>query len=486
MTETSFGSGIQPVAMPAIESDDAVTPVPMPTVDAPAMPTVAMPDGMNIMDFVDAIKAGIRHEMDAAVADIERRLSQAREMEMAAFSGVPRQSVFTEDLNIGKHMIDGYTLTANSPAAGSIAWASLHIVLLGVDYTITDGNTNNKYVWFVKPGAGTTATLNTGNTMPTLGANDALIFINNSGTPISVLESSIAYAVGPGAIGNAQLDSATQTLLTNLQANDIALQANIDGAITSYYQDAAPWAAGTAHNGDTNMGDVWYDSNDGGAFRWTGSSGTPANTWQRIADTDTSSIAALVNTKVTTYLSANASPPTAPAGGFSTGDMWLVTDQGNKMKRWSGSAWVDVLLGDSALSGITAAKISGTLATGNIPTLDLATKTSGSLDIATRATGVLPTANVPTIDIATKTSGSLDVATRASGVLPAANVPTLDISTKTSGNLDLAARTTGTLAGSKVGSGVAPSNLTGAGTVPLAGIPSITPAKINAAFHMLY
>lgn len=439
MTETVFGSGVKPAEMPAaIESTETPqTPVPM--------PQIGMPEGMNIMDLVDAIKAGLRHEMDAAVADIERRLAQAREIEQAVFSGVPRQTVHAEDLNIGKHMIDGYTLTANSPAPGSIAWSSLHVVLGGVDYTIADGNTGTvapfkKYAWFIKPASGTTATLTTGDTLPVLGPNDALIFINNNGTPVSVLESSVVYAVAPGVIGNAQLDQSTKDLLTNLQNNDIAQQSAIDGVITSYYQDNPPWPAGAPSappggatgGGDINMGDIWYDSNDGGAFRWTGASGTPANTWQRIADTDTSEIAAKVNTKVTTYLAASTAAPTAPADGFTIGDMWMVTDQGNKLKRWSGSAWVDVLIGDGAIaSGISGAKIGTGISASNV--------TTGTLTGSLVGTGI-----------------------------NAANV------------------STGTMSGARVGTGISPSNLTGSGTAPVAAIPTLTPAKLNTAFHMLY
>lgn len=434
MTETMIGDGIAPVDMPTVASD--VTPVDMPMLDsAPEHPPVEMPavGGLSLMDIVEAVKAGIRHEMDAAVADIERRLAQAREIEQAVFTGVPRQTVHAEDLNLNFHMIDGYTLTANSPSAGSIAWASLHVVLAGVDYTITDGNTANKYAWFIKPGSGTSATLQTGNSLPTLGPNDALIFINNSGTPISVLESSIVYAVGAGAIGNAQLDSATQTLLTNLQATDAAQQAQLDGAITSYYQADPPWPSGSPSpsGGNVNQGDIWYDSDNGWTYRWTGATGSPANTWNRIADTDVAAVQAKVNTKVTTYLTASTTPPTAPSGGFTVGDMWMQTDQGNKLQRWSGSAWVDVLLGDGAISGVGGAKVGAGISPSNLT-----------------GAGTAPTAAIPTLDLTAKTSG--------------------------------------TLAGSRVGSGVAPTTLTGAGTAPVAAIPQLSPAKLNTAFHMLY
>lgn len=439
MTVTSFGEGIQPVEMPTVESD--VTPVPMPVVESPSeappvdMPNFNLPEGFDVMGLVEAVKAGLRHEMDAAVADAERRLAQARELERSALYGEARK-VHTEDLNINKHLIDGYTLTANSPSNGSIAWASLHVVLMGVDYTIADGNTANKYAWFIKPASGTTATLQTGNTLPVLGPNDALIFVNNSGVPVSALETSISYAVGPGVIGNAQLATDVAQTLSTLQANDIAQQSALDGAISTYYQNDAPWPAGSPSpdGGNNNMGDVWYDSNDGGAFRWTGATpggGVPANTWQRIADTDTSAIAAQVNTKTTTYLAATTSPPVAPSGGFTVGDLWMKTNQNNLLARWNGTTWADLQLGDAAISGIGGGKVGSGISASNV--------TTGTLAGTLVGTGI---------------NGS--------------NV------------------TTGTVGGARIGSGVAPSVLTGAGTAPVNAIPQLSPAKLNTAFHMLY
>lgn len=197
MSITKVGSGIATGKMPMI---------PAPEVNEPKEFYRESPGaGLDIDRIKAEVRAEMRGEMNAAVADIERRLGQAREIEQATLDGILRETVHAEDLNIQKHLVDGYALTSNSPGAGSIAWASLHIVYGGVDYTIDDGNTANKYAWFVKPGSGTTATLQTSNTLPTLGPNDALVFINNAGVPVSVLESSISYAVGPGVVGNTQL-----------------------------------------------------------------------------------------------------------------------------------------------------------------------------------------------------------------------------------------------------------------------------------------
>jgi len=126
-------------------------------------------------------------------------------------------------------------------------------------------------------------------------------------------------------------------------------------------------------------------------------------------------IAGKVNLKVTTYLSASTVAPVAPSGGFTTGDMWMQTDLGNKLMRWSGSAWVAVLLGDSAISDVGGAKVGSGINGTNI------------------------------------TTGTVVAARVGAGV----NGAVLSTATGTVGNTQIAAN-------------------------------AVTPAKINAAFHLLY
>lgn len=337
--------------------------------------------GMVPLEVVDAL----RNEFQAAVADIEFRLGQQYELMRRQESPGELGRVYAEDIVEQRHRLTGYQMLNNSngtsTVTGSIAWKQLHVVLLGVDYTITDGSTSSRYAWFIKPASGTSATLQTGNTVPALGPNDALIFVNDNGTAVSALESAITYAVGPGTVTETALAQDVQQMFANIDLDIAAVQASADGAVTSYYQNDPPWPAGAPapgeNNGAAKTGDIWYDANDGGAFRWTGPTGTPVNSWQRIADTDTSEIAAKVNTKVTTYV--NSVAPTAPTGGFTTGDLWIDTANGNVVKRWSGSGWTTLSVGDAAISGVGATKISGVIAAGSIPTLDISTKTTGTL-----------------------------------------------------------------------------------------------------------
>lgn len=107
-------------------------------------------------------------------------------------------------------------------------------------------------------------------------------------------------------------------------------EAIADGRITSFFQASAPTA--------TAVGDIWFDTDDGNKmYRWNGTS------WVSSQDTEiTTAINAAADAqatadgKVTTFFQASA--PTAEA----IGDLWMDSDDKNKMYRWSGSAWVSV------------------------------------------------------------------------------------------------------------------------------------------------
>lgn len=346
--------------------------------------------------FEQTIKNILHDELSHFLSDVEFRLGQTREIEARIARSEGGQvatptTVYAEDINIGRHQITGYTVTANSPSSGSIAWSSVHVVYNGVDYTIANGSTANKYVWFVKPASGTSATLSTGNTKPTLGPTDALIFVNNGGTPISALESSVPPTVADGAISNAELapgavtadktnfyDALVAQITSASNKADLA-QATADGSIDTYFQATAPWAngdatAGGATNPAGKVGDVWYGSSDGHAYRWSGASGSPANTWVLISDTDIATALANAQTalgtaqgKITTFYAASTSTPSATA----VGDMWVVTDKNNLLRRASAvgtGSWADIQFGDAAISGIAGSKVGTGISASNVTT----------------------------------------------------------------------------------------------------------------------
>jgi hypothetical protein len=321
------------------------------------------------------------------VADIEFRLAQQYELMRRAESG-GMEKVYVEDIVAQKHHLTGYTLTNNTPAGvqgvAGITWASLHIVHLGVDYTIADGTTTNRYVWFVQPGSytpPTQITLITGNAIPTLTVNDMLVFVNNAGIATSASESGVAAAVGVGAVGDEQISGGiSQTKIVNLSTvlsgigTDIQrVEAKADGAIQHHFGPDFPWANSTVQNASTT-GDIYTaqlttdatNRPNGRSWKWSGAGGTPANTWILITDSDLTKALAdaaaakgIAMGKTTAYYRtvAQGAPP-VPTDGYAVGDEWVQSDNDNYTQRWTGSAWVSALIGNAAITtGISGTKI---------------------------------------------------------------------------------------------------------------------------------
>ena len=117
-------------------------------------------------------------------------------------------------------------------------------------------------------------------------------------------------------------------------------QATADGKVQTFYQASAPLVA--------SEGDIWIDTDDGNnQYRYT------SGVWVDVQDTgigqaiaDAAGAQATADGKVTTFYVE--STPTAEA----LGDLWFRPSTGY-LKRWNGSAWVDV-----SNIGATAAQIS--------------------------------------------------------------------------------------------------------------------------------
>jgi hypothetical protein len=116
-------------------------------------------------------------------------------------------------------------------------------------------------------------------------------------------------------------------------------QATADGKVTTYYAATAP----ATHD----PGDLWVDSDDKQLYRWSGSA------WVSIQDSgiaealsDASNAQATADGKIVSFYQTTA--PTAT----SVGDLWIDTDDGNKLYRWSGSAWITVQ--DAAIAAAQA------------------------------------------------------------------------------------------------------------------------------------
>lgn len=104
--------------------------------------------------------------------------------------------------------------------------------------------------------------------------------------------------------------------------------ANIPAGLRNiFYQSTTPTAE--------QVGDYWIDSDDDSMWRWNGSS------WLQVQDediaaalSDAANAQATADGKVVTF--AQTSPPTADG----VGDIWMDTNDNNRLYRWSGSAWV--------------------------------------------------------------------------------------------------------------------------------------------------
>ncbi|MDQ7860628.1 hypothetical protein RCO48_04695 [Peribacillus frigoritolerans] len=135
-----------------------------------------------------------------------------------------KRRIQTSDLNLASHMIDGYTVTDNSPAAGSVSWADINIVYKGVTYTLTNGNTPKKYLWWDFSAAPNTV-LQTSDTKPVLTNDDVLVGINEGGKFTSTMQA------GKLTPGSALMDS---SIGSNELANGAVLGSKIaNGAVGS-------------------------------------------------------------------------------------------------------------------------------------------------------------------------------------------------------------------------------------------------------------
>lgn len=104
---------------------------------------------------------------------------------------------------------------------------------------------------------------------------------------------------------------------------DPAAQAAADGKNSTYYQDNEPTG------GTYLVGDIWIDTNDNDKlYAWDGTD------WVLAQDSATAQATADGKTK--TYTQDNQ-----PTGGaYNVGDLWIDTNDGNKLYRFNGTSWV--------------------------------------------------------------------------------------------------------------------------------------------------
>ncbi|CAM0031644.1 tail fiber protein [Vibrio phage D80] len=107
-------------------------------------------------------------------------------------------------------------------------------------------------------------------------------------------------------------------------------QATADGKIDTFFQDS--------HPANASSGDIWFDTNDGNKqyIYHNGAWIVAQDTAIGDAILAAAGAQATADGKIETFYQPDA--PTASAKG----DLWVDTDDKNKLYRWSGSAWVDI------------------------------------------------------------------------------------------------------------------------------------------------
>lgn len=112
---------------------------------------------------------------------------------------------------------------------------------------------------------------------------------------------------------------------------DPAAQASADNKNATYYQDNEPTG------GTYKVGDMWVDTDDDNKlYNWDGTD------W--VLTQDSASAQATADGKAKTYVQDDA-----PSGGaYNIGDLWIDTNEGNKLYRYNGTSWVSAQ--DGAIS----------------------------------------------------------------------------------------------------------------------------------------
>lgn len=184
----------------------------------------------------ETVKEVIKGEFDHYLKDLSFRIGQAYDLLDRAGNPAPSQTgkVYAEDLNVmNRAYMTGYTLTNNSPVAGSVAWADLHMVYNGTDTLITNGNSANKYVWWSP--VTTPNVLQSNNVKPTLAPGEVLLFVNTGGTHkvmLSDTNSSMPSILADGTVDSGSI-IANAVGTTAIAANAVTSAELNTGAVTT-------------------------------------------------------------------------------------------------------------------------------------------------------------------------------------------------------------------------------------------------------------
>lgn len=148
--------------------------------------------------------------------------------------------VTSRDLNLKKHILDGFLIEDNKPSLGYVRWSDVHITYMGQTYNIANGYTNKKYIYW-KMSVSTTNFVVSDN-FPELADEDVLVFYNRNGIHITVPTAQVtpgdlivpgsilSSAIATGAITAEHL-AAESVTAEAIAANAIGAEAIAAGAV---------------------------------------------------------------------------------------------------------------------------------------------------------------------------------------------------------------------------------------------------------------
>ena len=133
--------------------------------------------------------------------------------------------------------------------------------------------------------------------------------------------------------------SVQDTAIGTALANAATAQSTANGKLTAFYTSTAPTTG-------MQTGDFWVNTASGNKlYRYSGSA------WVAIQDaaistalSDAATAQATADGKIVLFAQTSA-----PTGSHATGDIWIDTDDGNKVYTWTGS-WTARTLGNSAIT----------------------------------------------------------------------------------------------------------------------------------------
>ena len=150
-----------------------------------------------------------------------------------------------------------FSLLSNSPVSGQIAWSDVRLVYDGVDYAITNGTTNKRFVYWL---ISAPTVFQTADTLPALGPDDTIVFLNKNGIAINVLNATALEGdlVVPGTVTSAAI--ATDAIdASHIKSNAIVGRHILAGEITADKLTVTNLAAISANMGDLTSGSLTID-----------------------------------------------------------------------------------------------------------------------------------------------------------------------------------------------------------------------------------